>query len=301
MILCPTSDDQLYNCVGWDAYGSPDYFNSCSVSPDVSVPYNWGGYQQPSSGNAYVAIGTFGDPVFGYQCSDSTYCDSREYIGRSLSIPMTVGTKYFVSIKINLSLSNSIYCNCATNNIGILFSVNEFDFGIPNPTLIRNEAHIVSSAIVTDTAGWTTISGTLIADSAYQYITIGNFFDDPNTTVQIMDTNTYCNSYYYIDDVCVSDDSLTCISSVGVNTLNALANLFCYPNPAIDQLNVMIPDIGDNICAELRDSKGKIVMSTTNLFPGLNSLNVANIECGIYYLKLGSAQSIFSKRILIIH
>jgi len=43
-VNCPTADNQLYNCVGWTAYGSVEYFNSCSSSPDVSVPNNWGGY-----------------------------------------------------------------------------------------------------------------------------------------------------------------------------------------------------------------------------------------------------------------
>ena len=95
---CPTNADQVNYATGWDNYGeSPDYFNSCSFS-EFSVPYNWGGYQPAASGNAYCALVTI-DP-----CCPNI----REFIGSQLTAPLSVGTKYFVSFKVCLSIADGI-------------------------------------------------------------------------------------------------------------------------------------------------------------------------------------------------
>jgi gliding motility-associated-like protein len=58
-----------------------------------------------------------------------------------------------------------------------------------------------------------TVSGFFIADSAYQYIAIGNFFDDSNTdTSSVGSSSNVQIGYYFIDDVWVSEvkDSTEC-------------------------------------------------------------------------------------------
>lgn len=49
-----------------------------------------------------------------------------------------------------------------------------------------------------------------------------------------MDGATRCSyAYYYLDDVCVSTDSLTCNGAIGIETYNSKDRGFCfYPNPA---------------------------------------------------------------------
>lgn len=99
----------------------------------------------------------------------------------------------------------------ASNKIGVLFTNDEYE-SLSNPApLPANFAHFYSNTIITDTLDWTIISGSFIADSAYKYIMIGNFFDNNQTAyLTVLDSLLGECSYYFIDDVCVSTDSLTC-------------------------------------------------------------------------------------------
>jgi len=111
-------------------------------------------------------------------------------------------------VRIKVSSANKIGQRCATNKTGVLFSTVPYSYSNPPPR--NNFAHIYTDSIITDTAGWTTISGTFVADSAYEYIIIGNFFDNSHTDTLLFDSLTFCVPYYYIDDVCVAIDSNNC-------------------------------------------------------------------------------------------
>ena len=108
-----------------------------------------------------------------------------------------------------------------------------------NPCPIDNFTHINETSIIADTINWARISGTFIADSSYQYIAIGNFFDDQHTdTIHIRDSDTTIENfaYYYIDNVCVSEDSLECLIINNVNDFKEKIKLIIYPNPFNDKL-----------------------------------------------------------------
>lgn len=298
-VSCPTADNQLNYSVGWEAFGSVEYFNRCSTSPDVSVPNNWGGYQQPVTGDAYAGIFTSGDSTFGYSCNSSTYCDSREYIGQPLSTPLSIGTKYYISLKTSLSISNTIFCNCATDKLGVLFSMNKPSFTIPTTTLIKNYAHVFSPTIITDSIGWTTISGSFIADSAYTYIVVGNVFDDPNTNTQIMDGNTYCNSYYFIDDVCVSTDSLTCNQSVAVNEIILSESSFnIFPNPSTDYININYSLSNEPYDITIYNTIGQLLFNKKNIIIQNNKLNITSFSNGLLLINIKSKNQNFYYKLI---
>ncbi|TNE53432.1 MAG: T9SS type A sorting domain-containing protein [Bacteroidetes bacterium] len=298
-VSCPTTDNQLSLSVGWEAFGSVEYFNRCSSSPDVGVPNNWGGFQEPATGDSYVGIFTAGDDTFGYSCNNSSYCDSREYIGQYLSSPLTIGTKYFISFKTSLSISSTIFCNCATDKIGLMFSVGKPSFTMPTTTLIKNSAHIFTPSVVTDSTGWTTIQGTFVADSAYQYFVIGNLFDDPNTNIQIMDGNTYCNSYYFIDDVCVSTDSLTCVNSVGIDDTPFNQNTFnVYPNPATNQITVENLQLGDAYQILIYNSLGQLLHSEKEVQAANNKIDINTFSNGLLLINIKSENQNFFYKLL---
>ena len=67
----------------------------------------------------------------------------------------------------------------ASNKLGAKFSTVSYSYS--NPIQINNFAHVYSDSVIKDTTSWTLIKGEFTADSAYQYISIGNFFDDINT------------------------------------------------------------------------------------------------------------------------
>lgn len=191
---CPYTLGQVDFALGWSSYKqSPDYYNSCSGGNSiVSVPSNVAGFQNAHSGTAYVGLQTFFTP------------GTREIVGSQLLSPMIIGQEYFVSLYIACAFDTTIGLQiaCASNKIGVKFSTQSYS--ITNPVTISNFAHIYADSILTDTIDWFHLTGSFIADSAYNNVMIGNFFDDLNTdTIQFYPN--YFRSYYLIDDICVSE------------------------------------------------------------------------------------------------
>lgn len=219
---CPTGSGQIYFAQAYSAFrGSPDYFNSCApTSSSYSVPSNAFGYQQAASGNAYVGIICFVNSVFG-----------REIIANNLIAPLSVGQKYFITFNVSKADDSSIG-GYSINKIGAKFSKDMY-----TDINIDNSAHIYTNIVVSDTINWTRIAGSFIADSAYQYIAIGNFFDDVNTTIVKNSSGFW--AYYLVDDVCVSTDSLLCANFyTSLEETNISSQFSFFPNPATDFLTI---------------------------------------------------------------
>ena len=90
--------------------------------------------------------------------------------------------------------------------------------------------------------GLTTISGSLVTNQSYQYITIGNFFSDANTQIQALGQPGSGASYYYVDDVCIASDSLVCTNfTVGKKNIQNKFEVKIFPNPSSDFLQVQLP------------------------------------------------------------
>ncbi len=158
--------------------------------------------------------------------------------------PLLVGETYYASLYANAAFGgNAQYPQIwlATNNIGMLFTTQsrEWDFGDGYPSA-PNIAHIRRTAILADTVGWTLVSGSFVADSAYRYVMIGNFFNNAQTdTLHFAAPNSvfpwYPRSYTLIDKVCVTSKPDGCDMEHGIGgLLGASAGL--YPNPATNQL-----------------------------------------------------------------
>lgn len=194
---CPTAFGQATFATGWQSFrSSPDYFNSCAnYASGLSLPKNDPGYQIPANGNAYV--GLIGFTSF----SENDF----EAIGIQLLNPLSIGVKYYVSMKVCLASKDPVWCNAASDHIGISFSKNVFD--VLNPKPLNNSAKVYSNIILNDTANWSTLSGDFIADSVYQYIILGNFFNTINTNTLALFSSSSYGSYYFIDDVKLSTDS----------------------------------------------------------------------------------------------
>src|ERR1700757_1971800 len=145
---CPDNQNQLHYAVGWYRNGdTPDYFNSCSTNPDFSTPNNWGGYQMPASGVAYSALISYETRTIANNI--------REYVGTALTTPLVVGTKYYVSFKVSLSLMNSLQVNGASNNMGALFSTKQLNILDPLPTAFNPQINNTNK--ITDTLNWTRV------------------------------------------------------------------------------------------------------------------------------------------------
>ncbi|MBP5515341.1 MAG: OmpA family protein [Bacteroidales bacterium] len=210
---CPRRIDALGTLTIVDAWyqptaGSADYYNVCG-SRECSVPKNKLGIQEPHSGVGYCGI----------YCSKTDY---REYLQTQLKEPLKANEMYRISFYVSLSE----YSSGSVATIGALFTQNRVNDTVRS-VLMRKEVRNIGSGIsqtvasyfepqvvndynhvLTDTKGWTLVSGTFVAQGGEQFLTIGNFFPASQSNVVDLDSLTYLlpGAYYYIDDV-----SLVCL------------------------------------------------------------------------------------------
>jgi hypothetical protein len=286
--LCPdnfsSSNDELSRCISWSSFReTPDYYNICSSYPYITPPNCYFGFQYPHSGNAFVGFYTF-NPVI----------NNREFIGAQLISPLVFKQKYFISFYINLGGQN--LGTIASDKIGITFSTVPYSYSDPAP--INNTAHFYSNNIITDTLNWTIIRGSFVADSeAYAYLIIGNFFNDIYTdTVHLYPNNG--DAYYYIDDICVSTDSLFCENWLGVQEQSEDNNLTIYPNPCTTQLTVQYNILpGEPATVSLLNITGKTLMQAKteeNEF----TFNTENLPAGLYLVKVEANGTVALQKVI---
>lgn len=289
---CPDGQCQIYKCTGWFSSGfTPDYLNTCALDWGVGVPQNGWGFQYAASGNAYAGMFCFG-PEF--------ESNSREYLSIQLSNQLIIGDKYYVSFKI--SLADRLTNNCGIDKFGVLFTKvsNEINPCSYSSNLIPlNFANIYSDSIIIDTVNWVSISGSFIADSAYKYINLGNFFDDEHTNFIVLDTLNPCLSYYFIDDICVSTDSVTCYN-ITTTKFNNLINEIYYDsyNKQIIIENPYGFTINYKDCI-ITDLLGKKLSFTLENLENKIFIKMYDCKKGVYILRISTNKFNTSKKIFI--
>jgi len=275
---CPSNIGDINKATGWDSYAnSPDYLNSCGTS-GFSTPSNIFGYQNASSGNAYAGF-------VNYMSNGIISGNIREYIGGGLSSPLTVNTKYYVSFKVSLSINSLLPSNGGSSKIGAMFSTMPYSSG--NPAPITNNPPIYSNHIISDSLSWSRIFDSFISDSAYQYIILGNFFDNNNTDTLILTNDTICSSYYFVDDVCVSLDSAYCANyTTSIPELQSKYPFVLYPNPVTNWINIDFPLLNVSYRIEIYDVIGKRIFFQQNINSNHLSIDISEISNGLLIIKL---------------
>src|SRR3990172_6931813 len=276
---CPFSyttpvSDQVLNATGWSSYReTPDYFHVCATFSGVKIPSNNMGYQFAHIGSAY--------------CGGATYNKNalyREIIGSQLSSPLIIGQKYYVSFYTCLSGKSGF--NFATDKIGVKLTTSPHNY-LSNPIQVNNTAQVYYDTLLTDTTNWKLIFGSFIADSSYQYIAIGNFFDDFNTDTFCIDNGSLTlDGYYYIDDVCISTDSFYAATWASIPQLSP-PNFSISPNPSNGMFSLVVSgsEFGE---IEIHNTLGELIFSsqlqTTNY-----ELDLRSKPPGIYFITLSTA------------
>ena len=263
---CPWDVSEMYRVDDWSSFGnSSDYFHTCATSQYVNVPDNIAGHQYPASGNAYCGFITSavapGPPNY------------REFIGTQLISSLSKSIQYFVSFKISRGYSDPSWLWGASDKTGALFTMTSYDSISIAP--LNNFAHIYTDSIITDTTNWTRISGSFVADTTYEYVAIGNFFDDNNTDTI---NGSYYGVYYFIDDVCVSTDSAFCANYVGVMEEPNQQSFKIYPNPTTGKFRVQ----GATAEIQLFDLFGRLVLRTNE-----PEIDMSRVPKGIYFVRVG--------------
>jgi hypothetical protein len=271
---CPQGYPDLDpKCQNWKSFRTtPDYINNCS---SVCGYYNQYGYQQPHSGQAYAGVNMY----------QTTVPDASEHIGVQLSSALLIGTKYYISFYVVAAYNYSL-ANIACNKIGALVTTYPYIdptgmFPLPDTCTIHSES------IISDTLSWTKISGSFIADSAYEYLILGNFYRDVYLdTINFPYQIASQIAYYYLDDVCISTDSIYAETWTNINYENQNQNeLLIFPNPACDFITI---SLNNNLSGEiiLYNVFGEIVF--IEKIENLNELkmDLSALPTGIYFLKI---------------
>lgn len=287
--VCPNTTNNISDCASWLNFSNstPDYFNSCSSS-GLNVPNSQFGFQFAHSGVGMAGLITWVNPA-----SQSNY---REIIGATLSSPLVIGQKYFISCYVNYSgYINSNWRRVASNKIGMKLSTVPYSSVSLAP--VNNFSHLFTTVILKDTTSWVKLSGSFVCDSTYQYVIIGNFFDDSNT-----DTSSYPGpafggmaSYYYIDDVCVTTDSTYNENwATEIQTIENKSNLAIFPNPITNYLNITY-NTNESYILKIIDTYG-IVIYDEPLRGSRVDLNW--LPSGIYYLRIESKYKNENRKII---
>ena len=163
---CPTQSSQLTNANSWiNVLQTPEYFNSCqgnctntlastqvgtSIFPTcINIPNNFAGSQLASPNingtSGYAGIIAAGGNATG----NITYA---EYIGQQLNQPLQVGVAYNFSMDISWAEVSRL----KAKNFGVYFSSGSANFG----TFISNQPQILFPSFITNSNGWTTLTGT---------------------------------------------------------------------------------------------------------------------------------------------
>tara|TARA_B100000768_G_C11217015_1_gene348694 strand:- start:88 stop:1086 length:999 start_codon:yes stop_codon:yes gene_type:complete len=155
------------------------------------------GSQLPWDGESMAGIYAYTIPDF----------NQRHYIQSPLSSPLIPGQAY----KIGFYASLADYMEFGSNGLGAHLS--EGGMSANNDGVLTATPQVVSEEVLSDYIRWTLISDTVIADAAYDHITIGNFQTDAITVLESNPASTGAvgtyGAFYFIDGVYVEPVTLS--------------------------------------------------------------------------------------------
>lgn len=193
--LLPNEISQWERCVGWTnagGKGTSDYYHKLGTG-NANLPYSYGSYVEPYSNNAIMGLIAW---------ADGANYNAREYIQTKLKQKLRIDKKYRISFWITNGFRNIKYDGFSIDKMGLLFSTKPVTQ--QNSGVIEIMPQFDSNIQLWDTT-WRNLNGYYKADSAYNYITIGNFYDNSQVkAIEMIKIGITPESYYYIDKVEVS-------------------------------------------------------------------------------------------------
>ena len=285
----PNNSNELSLATGWSncngTYGPTNYYGT----PDYYTTSGSGFAQLPNTGSGTIAADS-GNAIMGLVLYDGEGVNYREYARTFLTSPLTIGQTYTVSLYAANAASNPVG-QYTSNNLGILFSV---DSTIQQTSQIINRTPQVNSTGVVAPNGWTNYSFTFTADSAYRYITIGNFYDDNSTTLVLSyPSGSAPYAYYYFDNISVSQQC-----TEGINTLTTTnLPISVYPNPASDYVIFSLdnlPYTNKPVTLILYNSLGQKVNVINNIESTHYTLYKNTLSTGLYFYQFYNTDGVIA-------
>lgn len=282
---CPMSTAELHSqLTSWYSFGgSPDFFHSCNNAGlgSAGVPNNGWGNQDAISGDGYAGVITFA------HFSEN----NREYMACPLNEPLIIGEEYYVSFYISL-YDGGVFSDwhCAANRFGLKFFLdpNYLPEPLESTYQPQNMADIEYNVMFTDTFNWTLVEGWFIADQAYNWLAIGNFYTDENTDTLQMgnpeNTLHECIVIIYVENVCVALNSDDCQVLLSTNIRYSHHQVSVFPNPSSRYLHIESESIAI-VNIRIFDISGKQIFIETGRSLS-KAILIENWAKGIYFLHI---------------
>jgi len=190
--------------------GTSDYFNACTIH-QVSVPDNVMGSMFALDGNAYAGIVMIERPPSLVKMKKPL--NYREYLQTKLKTELKKGKLY--TFQFYFSIAS--YSTYAINRIGLYISKSSESNRRSSKVLkVKPQIELDTLNTYIERDYWYQVCDTFRAKGDEKYITIGNFYDDNNTDIKVLDCSMYRGSiqqtikenkiaYYYIDVVSVEE------------------------------------------------------------------------------------------------
>jgi hypothetical protein len=184
----------------------------------------------------------------------------KEFICAQLAMPLTIGMPVQLSMKVALGGFGNIIPSSAKwtcKGVGMRLSTQPFEYSLNAPW--PNSAQVFLDEVLTDTVNWILLSTEYVADSAYQFVTIGNFFEDSLSAPTILDSaDVSFWAYVFVDEVCISMEPEGCYGSNAIGTAEAGYG-WTAVSPFSERLEVMLAGASDqSLRLALVDMNGRL-------------------------------------------
>lgn len=158
----------------------------------------------------------------------------REYVQTKLLRPLQRGKTYSVEFYCR----RNSYSGTNSNNIGVYFSTDPIRRPTSYTGFLPVAPQINFSQVIQADGDWIKLSQCFTAQDTYEYLTIGNFYDDVNTKMEIAPLpNRDERPYYLLDDVAVKETSVSQLpppNFLGIDTTLCPQQTITLRPPVID-------------------------------------------------------------------
>ena len=265
------------NLIDWTSptQGTPQLFftnvnSDCwNAQPTSTYPGPIGikGSQMPLDGESMAGIYAYTIPDF----------NQRHYIQSPLSSPLIPGQAY----KIGFYASLADFIEFGSNGLGACLS--EGAIAANSDGVLAASPQVVSEEVLGDYIRWTLISDTVIADAAYDHITIGNFQTDAETVLEANPATTGAVStygaFYFIDGVFVEPVEFpNLVPQEAIETWQVqpeAAGLFITENRASERFMVSLIGMDGRLLLK-RSGTGQLVIPWSAWTEGCAVVNIQN-------------------------
>jgi gliding motility-associated-like protein len=190
---CPYDEAQIDFAPPWTraSHGTPDIYNECAIDEFFNVPHAAKSYQLQRSGNGYAGI---------YVYTDSDL-KGLEYIETPLTEALISDKKYYLEFYVSPNFDlfqEEVYTDAVGLALSDTFYFKKAEGLLPLTPVIENRG-----TLITDTIGWTKISGCYTAKGGEKFAIIGNFRTATETMLEVVIPSFPNLNYFFIEDVLI--------------------------------------------------------------------------------------------------